>query len=112
MTNEDGTPIPKSTYEWRDGHKPKKKKSDEQKNGEEKKADEADDLQDSGQRLHSDQMTTLRERGAMATLRISRRLSRKCQVWTMTLNLLAIASNATSNIILRLHLLPCSGGRL
>ena len=48
MTNEDGTPIPKSTYKWRDGRKPKKKKSDEQKNGEEKKADEADDLQDSG----------------------------------------------------------------
>ena len=48
MTNEDGTPIPKSTHEWRDGHKPTKKKSDEQKNGEEKKADEAGNLQDSG----------------------------------------------------------------
>ncbi|OSS47951.1 hypothetical protein B5807_06596 [Epicoccum nigrum] len=37
MTNEDGTPIPKSRYGWIDGHKPKQKK-----------ADEIDDLQESG----------------------------------------------------------------
>jgi hypothetical protein len=43
MTNEDGTPIPKSRYGWIDGHKPKQKKGDE-----EKKADEIDDLQESG----------------------------------------------------------------